>query len=229
MAFEWHKESATQWNRMSENWKQNSREMWEEGSRKDVIPLFTKHLRPEQGPILDAGCGDGYGTWTMAKMGFDMVGIDISIDMIHKAEQRKTPGLKMEFQQADIIQLPFADQSFSGILSINVLEWVESPLTGLQELRRILKPGGVLCLGILGPTAAPRQHSYKRLYGQEVICNTMMPWECGRLVEENGFTIIDQQGVYKRGVQEKLVSPLSLELKQALTFMWIFILEKKEG
>lgn len=227
MGFDWHKESATQWNRMSDNWKQNSKEMWEEGSRKEVIPTFTQHLSPEKGPVLDAGCGDGYGTWTMAKLGFEMVGIDISGEMIQKAGQRQDQGLKMQFRQADIVQLPFADEAFAGILSINVLEWVESPLAALQELKRILKPGGLLCLGILGPTAAPRQHSYKRLYGQEVICNTMMPWECGRLVEENGFAIIDQRGVYKRGVQEDKLSSLSLELKQALTFLWIFVLQKK--
>lgn len=89
----------------------------------------------------------------MAKLGFEMMGIDISVDMIEKAEQRMDHGLKMQFQQADIIQLPFADESVAGILSINVLEWVESPPKALQEVKRILKPDGLLCLGILGPTS----------------------------------------------------------------------------
>lgn len=227
MSFDWHAESAAQWNKMSETWEQNSSEMWEKGSRKTVIPLFTKHIAPSSGSILDAGCGDGYGTSKLAHLGFDVVGIDISQEMIEKARSREENDLRMRFVQADIIQLPFADQSFAGVVSINCLEWIESPLTGLRELNRILLPGGILCLGVLGPTAAPRQHSYRRLYEEKVICNTMMPWECARLVQENGFEIIDQEGVYKRGVREEMMSSLPVELKQALTFLWLFILRRK--
>ncbi|WP_134704104.1 bifunctional 2-polyprenyl-6-hydroxyphenol methylase/3-demethylubiquinol 3-O-methyltransferase UbiG [Ammoniphilus sp. YIM 78166] len=226
MSFQWHEESALQWNRMSSNWHQNSREMWETGSRKTIIPLFSKHAVPSSGRMLDAGCGDGYGTWKLAQMGYDAIGVDISEDMIEKAKLKKGQELTLDFAQADIVSLPFSAESFSAVLSINCLEWVESPLSGLKELWRVLQPGGILCLGILGPTAAPRQHSYHRLYGEEVICNTMMPWECARLVEDNGFRIIDQEGVYKRGVKEEQLGPLSLELKQALTFMWLFVLQK---
>ncbi|MEW9672048.1 class I SAM-dependent methyltransferase [Ammoniphilus sp. 3BR4] len=227
MSFEWHAESASQWNKMSETWEQNSKEMWEKGSRKTVIPLFAKHLSPAMGSILDAGCGDGYGTGKLAHLGFNSVGIDISEEMIEKARSRQENQLPMRFEQADIVRLPFPAESFAGIMSINCLEWTESPLVGLSELKRVLQPGGILCLGVLGPTAAPRQHSYKRLYGEEVICNTMMPWECARLVQENGFEIIEQEGVYKKGVREEMVASLSLELKQALTFLWLFILRKK--
>ncbi|RXT05850.1 class I SAM-dependent methyltransferase [Ammoniphilus sp. CFH 90114] len=226
MSFDWHGESASQWNRMSKHWQQNSKEMWEEGSRIKIIPLFIKHLSLDSGTILDAGCGDGYGTRKMARLGYHMIGIDISKDMIEEAKSQQGH-LPIQFIQADVVSLPFQDDSFDGVLSINCLEWIQSPLTGLRELKRVLKPGGRLCLGILGPTAAPRQHSYKRLYGEEVICNTMMPWECARLLEENGFRILDQEGVYKKGVQEGQLGSLSLELKQALTFMWLFIVEKQ--
>jgi ubiquinone/menaquinone biosynthesis C-methylase UbiE len=226
MTLEWHTESQKKWDEMSTTWNQNSREMWETGSRKTIIPFFTPYLDPQNGKILDAGCGDGYGTRKMASLGLSMVGIDLSSEMIEKAKAQST-GTAIDFLQADITKLPFAPNSFSGILSINCLEWVQSPLDGLEELYRVLQPNGHLCLGILGPTAAPRQNSYQRLYGQQVVCNTMMPWECATLAEENGFEITDQQGVYKQGVNERLLEPLPLDLKQALTFMWLFILRKK--
>jgi len=226
MSFEWHKESHLQWNSMSDRWQQNSEEMWERGSRKTILPLFTKHVDATGGAILDAGCGDGYGTWKLALLGFKVTGVDLSGEMIKKASSRTKEGLALQFMQADVIQLPFEDEKFAGILTINCLEWIEDPLQGLLELKRVLIPGGVACIGILGPTAAPRQHSFQRLYGRNVICNGMMPWEFARLAEENGFQIIDQEGVYKRGVSDRTVGALSLELRQALSFMWLFVLRK---
>jgi ubiquinone/menaquinone biosynthesis C-methylase UbiE len=226
MIDEWHQQSKQQWNSMSNQWNQNSEEMWERGSRKSIIPLFTKFVQPDSDTILDAGCGDGYGTWLLGKLGYKVIGIDISDEMIAKASKRITPDTEISFQQADIISLPFRDDTMSAILTINCLEWVKSPIHALNELSRVLQSKGILCIGVLGPTAAPRQHSYRRLYGDEVICNTMMPWEFARLAEESGFSIIGGEGVYKRGVEEHLLGSLSEDLKQALTFMWLFVLKK---
>jgi ubiquinone/menaquinone biosynthesis C-methylase UbiE len=226
MEFTWQNECAKKWDQMSVNWIQNSQEMWEQGSRKKVMPLFMRHIPVTAGQILDAGCGDGYGSWKLAANGYVVTGIDFSSEMIDEAQKRESEALDLSFQHASILTLPFPDQTFAGVLSINCLEWVEKPLEGLLELHRILDSGGKLCLGVLGPTAAPRQHSYRRLYGEHVICNTMMPWECGRLAEEAGFKIIDQEGVYKRDVEESMVGQLSVELKQAVSFLWLFILEK---
>jgi ubiquinone/menaquinone biosynthesis C-methylase UbiE len=227
MDFTWQDECAKKWDQMSVNWIQNSREMWEQGSRQKVIPLFKRHLPFPAGLVLDAGCGDGYGSWKLANNGYRVTGIDFSHEMIEEAKKREADGLNLSFQQASILALPFPDQAFAGIISINCLEWVENPLDGLTALYHVLLPGGKLCLGVLGPTAAPRQHSYRRLYGEHVICNTMMPWECGRLAEEAGFRIIDQEGVYKRGVEESMIARLSVELKQAVSFLWLFMLEKQ--
>ncbi|WP_035099870.1 class I SAM-dependent methyltransferase [Aneurinibacillus terranovensis] len=222
MGFDWHSACRDQWNKMSENWQANSTEMWEEGSRKDVIPVFTRYLTPEEGPILDTGCGDGYGSALLAGLGYEVVGVDLAERMIEKAKERENTKLHLSFLQGDIMNLPFAEHSFQGIMAINVVEWTASPHKTILKLKKYIKPGGILALGILGPTAAPRQHSYNRLYDKEVVCNTMMPWECGRLLTENGFEIIHQQGVYKRGVTDDMIGRLSLELCQSLSFLWMF-------
>jgi hypothetical protein len=72
----------------------------------------------------------------------------------------------------------------------------------------------------------PRKNSYRRVYGEEVICNTMMPWELEKMAEETGWKVVDGHGVYKREVSEEMVKGLPTDLKQALTFMWVFLLEK---
>jgi hypothetical protein len=74
----------------------------------------------------------------------------------------------------------------------------------------------------------PRINAYDRLYGKDVFMNTMMPWEFQRLVKENGFEVLDGQGVFKKGIDEKVVQQYPIELQQSLTFMWLFMLKKKD-
>jgi SAM-dependent methyltransferase len=227
---DWSKQAKMEWNKLSENWQKNSAEMWESGSRKPVLPLFLKYVSKEKGPLLDAGCGDGYASLMLVKNGFDVIGVDLSDEMIAKAKARAAQDrATVSFQVADICRLPFSAQTFQAILSINAIEWVKSPLAALKEFHRVLKEDGILCLGILGPTAAPREHSYRRHYDEPVIQNTLMPWEAGRLFQENGFTLLDQCGVYKRGVTDDMVTNLSTELKQALSFLWLFIFQRTKS
>ncbi|MBN6188162.1 class I SAM-dependent methyltransferase [Aneurinibacillus sp. BA2021] len=222
MAFNWHEACETHWNKMSDHWQANSEEMWETGSRKTILPVLTRYIRPTGGPVLDAGCGDGYGSMKLAEHGFDVVGIDISEEMISKANTRVKNGQSLSFKKADLRDLPFELASFQAIMAINVIEWTDAPRDMLLNLQRYIQPDGVLALGILGPTAAPREHGYRRLYGENVVLNTMMPWECERLLMENGYEIIHQEGVYKRGVTAAMTESLSHELRQALSFLWMF-------
>lgn len=220
MTFNWHTACAAHWSKMSDNWKANSKEMWDKGSRQTIIPQLTEFISPDGGPVLDIGCGDGYGSSKLAALGYEVVGLDISQEMIRKAQEHTTSNLS--FVCADARDLPFAKQSFQAIMAINVMEWTDSPREMLLAWKSYVKPDGMLALGILGPTAAPREHGYRRLYGENVVINTMMPWECGRLLEESGYTIVHQEGVYKRGVTREMTDSLSLELCQSLSFLWMF-------
>ncbi|KHE73222.1 class I SAM-dependent methyltransferase, partial [Halobacillus sp. BBL2006] len=175
--------------------------------------------------IADLGCGDGYGSYKLFKEGYRVTGLDLSEDMINRANDRlETEGLS--FVQGDLTKLPFQDESFDGLMAVNSLEWTEVPFDGLEEMKRVLKPGGKLCIGILGPTAMPRVNSYRRLFGDEVICNTMMPWELEKMAEETGWAVVDGHGVYKRDVDIGEIDHLPDDLKQALTFMWVFAFQK---
>ena len=111
-------------------------------------------------------------------------------------------------------------------MAINSLEWTEEPLRALNEIKRVLKKDGYACIAILGSTAKPRENSYPRLYGKDVVCNTMMPWEFEQLAKEQGFEVVDGIGVYKRGVNEKMLGQLPTELQQSLTFLWVFMLKR---
>jgi ubiquinone/menaquinone biosynthesis C-methylase UbiE len=222
--FDWHKETEKQWDQRASYWNENSQSMWDKGSRKSIIPFLKQYLS-EGSKVTDIGCGDGYGSYKLYKEGFEVVGVDISNEMIARAKEREVPD-ELTFTQGDIKELPFGDNTFDAIMAINSLEWTKLPSQSLQELTRILKPNGILCIGILGPTAMPRVNSYPRLYGEEVICNTMMPWEFRKLAEQTGYRILDGQGVYKKEVKMQHKEGLPEELLQALSFMWIYILKK---
>lgn len=224
--FNWVNEAEKQWNEKSNYWNKNSQDMWDKGSRKEIVPFFQKYI--EKGSnVCDLGCGDGYGSYKLAQSGYTVLGIDLSTEMIEKAKsQRNSPSLT--FDKGDIANINVADKSFDAIMAINSLEWTECPLEVLTEIKRILKPNGYACIGILGPTAMPRLSSYRRLYGEEVICNTMMPWEFEQLANENGWEKVDELPVYKRGADKLNLDNLTHELKQALTFMCVFLLKRKD-
>lgn len=226
-SYHWEKEAEKAWDDRAANWSARSKELWEDGNRKDILPFIQKHLDINK-EIVDVGCGDGYGSFKLHQSGYKVIGVDLSKQMIEKARQRMDDE-SLPFVQADSSQLPFAKQRFDAIMSINVLEWTEDPIESLHEFQRILKIGGFLFVGILGPTAGPRANSYARLYKENTICNTMMPWEFQQLATEKGFEYIDGFGVYKNHVREEQYKDLSLELQQSLTFMWVFLFKKVGG
>ncbi|OIK07440.1 class I SAM-dependent methyltransferase [Bacillus sp. MUM 13] len=225
----WHGEAEKLWNSYSDQWKSNSGNMWEKGSRKDILPLITKHVQ-KGAEVCDLGCGDGYGSLKLAEAGFKVAGMDFSKDMITAARELAKGHGNPEFIQGDLAAMPFHDEQFDAAMAINSIEWTESPLMALKEMNRILKKDAIACIGILGPAAAPRKaHSYRRLYGEKTIMNSMMPWEFERLSLENGWKLVDEMAVVKKGAETEKIAHLPKELKQAVSFMWLFILKKCSG
>ncbi|WP_238941991.1 class I SAM-dependent methyltransferase [Bacillus sp. REN10] len=220
----WTINAKDQWNEKANDWHAKSKQMWETGSRKDLVAFLAAHVQPPA-LVADLGCGDGYGSLKLHEQGYEVVGVDLSDKMVELAKAYNQEG--MTFYQADLVQLPFEKESIQAIMAINSLEWTESPKDVLAEVKRVLVPKGKICAAILGPTAGPRTNSYPRLIGKKVVMNTMMPWEFSKLAFEQGFQLKDEYHVYKEGIIDEHVANLPNQLKQALTFMTVFMLEKQ--
>ena len=101
---------------------------------------------PAGSKILEAGCGVGAQTVRLAKSSPDaqITSIDISEDSIKQAKElvEQNGFSNVEFQKADLLNLPFEDETFDHIFVCFVLEHLKDPVAALESLRRVLKKGG---------------------------------------------------------------------------------------
>jgi SAM-dependent methyltransferase len=98
--------------------------------------------------VLDAGCGEGYGTALLAAAGAaSVVGVDIDEPTIEYARER----YGLEFQVADISKLPFEDAGFDLAVCFETIEHVADAPRAVAELRRVLAADGVLVISTPNP------------------------------------------------------------------------------
>jgi ubiquinone/menaquinone biosynthesis C-methylase UbiE len=94
--------------------------------------------------VLDAGCGGGRYSVAWAKLGAkDVTGVDFSEIGIQTARERTDAKFNnLKFDVGDVLALPFPDDSFDCAFSNGVLHHTRDWRKGIQELVRVLKPGG---------------------------------------------------------------------------------------
>ena len=105
--------------------------------------LSFRYVRPWFGslPVLDLGCAMGA---YLRQFAVGSVGVDVSRPNLEHCQS-----LGLQVMSADLNRkLPFASESFPGILCSHVLEHVDAPIDLLRECHRILPPGGTLVLGL---------------------------------------------------------------------------------
>jgi len=113
---------------------------------------------PEGARVLEAGCGVGAQTITLARnsQGAQFISVDISAaSLAAAAHATHAAGIgNVAFIEADIANLPFEAASFDHIFVCFVLEHLPQPAAALQTLSRLLRPGGTVTV-IEGDQARP--------------------------------------------------------------------------
>jgi SAM-dependent methyltransferase len=100
-----------------------------------------------KGDWLDVGCATGGYTLAMLDMGArTVVGVDVLKERIAEACERGRAHPAATFLQVNDDRLPFRDASFDGVFLNEVLEHVTDEVRTLEEIRRVLRPGGYLIL-----------------------------------------------------------------------------------
>lgn len=98
--------------------------------------------------LLDVGCGTGHHLRDLRARGFRVAGVDGSEEMLRVA-RRINPG--SDIRASDVEALPFGDNDFDWILSIEVLRYLPDFRHAVKEMGRVLAPGGTAVV-----TACPR-------------------------------------------------------------------------
>jgi ubiquinone/menaquinone biosynthesis C-methylase UbiE len=108
-------------------------------SRLHEYPAFTGKK------VLDVGSGNGYVLSKYAREGAEVYGVDLTPTAISLCQQRfALLGLRGHFELANAERLPFADNTFDCVCSMGVLHHTPDTTTAVEEIYRVLKPGGRL-------------------------------------------------------------------------------------
>jgi ubiquinone/menaquinone biosynthesis C-methylase UbiE len=126
--------------------RENERLQDQAGTLVELLHHDTRY--PDGARVLEAGCGVGAQTVTLARKspGARFVSIDISPQSVDEARRRvaATGATNVEFRQADLFALPFAPASFDHVFVCFVLEHLARPVEALRLLSRLLEPGGTI-------------------------------------------------------------------------------------
>jgi SAM-dependent methyltransferase len=121
--------------------------------------------------VLDAGCGTGYGLEILAEAGAASVtGVDVDTGAVAESRTRgESCGAVVV--QADLQALALPDDSFDAAVCFETIEHLESPQRGLAELRRVVRPGGMIVVSSPNPDVYPpgNEHHQHELRPDELL------------------------------------------------------------
>jgi len=99
---------------------------------------------PHDSTVLEVAPGPGYFSIELAKLGpYSITGVDLSHTFVEMARKKAADaGVRIDFRQGNAADLPFADDTFDFLLCRAAFKNFGQPVRALQEMCRVLKPGG---------------------------------------------------------------------------------------
>jgi SAM-dependent methyltransferase len=183
-------------------------------ARRTAVLKFVDGLGlPSAARVLDVGCGAGSTSVALAKRGYSVDAVDAVPDMIaltaRAAEVSQVRG-RIRTMTSDVHQLTFGTGTFDVAIAVGVMEWMHSFAGPLQELHRVLRPGGWLIANVdnsqalhclldprMGPFAGPLKRLARRRAEQAGLVERIArPARCsrhtfGRALSGAGFHVVD--------------------------------------
>ena len=135
-------------------------------------------LRGGEVKVLDMACGTGDVSIALRRKGLDVVGADISENMLALA-RKKAP--EIDFRYGDASELPFADGSFDAVTIAFGIRNFDKRAQCIRELHRVLKDGGMLAIAEF---SIPRNRLWRGIY--TLYFKNILP-AIGRLVSKQAY------------------------------------------
>ena len=178
--------------------------------REQLVDYFKKKDDPLHLPFsglrcLDVGCGGGILSEAIARLGGEVMGIDMVEKNIAIADHHaQASGLNIHYEATTAEDLLARDVSFDVVFNLEVVEHVAHAEEFLQSCARLVRPGGIMVVATLNRTVL----SYAAaIIGAEVILRWLprgthhwrkfvSPSEIERFLVPEGFTVIATTGVF---------------------------------
>ncbi|MGK2958305.1 MAG: glycosyltransferase [Acidimicrobiales bacterium] len=124
---------------------------WFKAKRELVADLVRRTekigIKLPKGAVLDIGCGTGELLNTLSTLGFaPIIGTDASPTALNFAGQSSGQSCSLASSVAEY--LPFADETFSLVTSLDVVEHLDDDVAALREYRRVTRPGGLIVIAV---------------------------------------------------------------------------------
>lgn len=148
---------------------------------------------PKGSRILDISCGTGYGLSLLTGKGHELIGIDLSEKMIALAQENLTDSIDVTLMLAEVDAIPFKDASFDYVISMEAFHHYPDQKNALQEMYRVLKPGGMLILSDMEIGSKSLHWMFSKM---EPGCNRVnSKGDMLEMMENQGFLVESQKRI----------------------------------
>lgn len=152
------------------------REIWyEHFHRYTMATGFAKGKK-----VLDAACGEGYGSNLLAQFATSVVGVDVSPKAIEHATKNYQKD-NLEYVTSNVLKMDFPDNSFDLVVSFETLEHLVEHNELMGEFKRVLKSDGVLLIS----TPDKKEYSDKHNFDNEYHCKELYQHEFDGLINQS--------------------------------------------
>lgn len=189
----WLERSRAAWDARAARWDAHSAANAEAADREADLDRIWEALQlVPAARVLDAGCGAGQFAIALAERGARVTGIDLSPEMIRRAEGHAAArGVTIDWGVGDLSRLSAPLAIYDAILARAVLHFVPDVPGVLREFRRVLRPGRRLLASVPGALSPIYRASWMRhLPGGDPGNNYLLPWELDNLLTEEGWRLV---------------------------------------
>lgn len=162
--------------------------------------------------VLDIASGEGYGSALLAESASKVIGVDISAEAVNHAQKRYGKD-NLEYLEGSCADIPLADASVDMVVSFETIEHHDQHEKMMQEIKRVLRPAGVLLISSPDKHHYGIGHGYSNPYHIKELSQHEFKQLLGNYFKNTAY--FGQRIIYGSGIfAESLLTPTSSYLKE---------------
>jgi SAM-dependent methyltransferase len=155
-----------------------------------LLDLLALHV--PAGRLLDAGCGYGYLLDEARRRGYDVEGVELSVDAVRYARERLSLPVREVALEDAAREGELDGEHYDAVLAVDVLEHLDDPVLALERLCALLAPGGALMIVTPDPTSLTARLAGSRWWCYEPAHACLIPRKTLRgLIYARGLALVE--------------------------------------